>query len=68
LQIQAQFSEETMGVYAHGIDAIYHPHTTQKVLPGNVWIPEAIRYLYDAYVRLTVGSRVSILKGGFDFG
>ena len=51
-----------MAVYAHGIDAIYHPHATQKVLPGNAWIPEAIYYLYDAYIRLTVGSRVSTLR------
>ena len=32
---QAQFGDGLMGVYAHGIDAIYHPHTTQQVLPAN---------------------------------
>ena len=52
---KAQFGEETMRFYAHGINAIYHPRTTKIVLPANALISEAIHPLHDAYVRLIIG-------------
>ena len=37
------------------MDVIYYPRTSQIILPTNAWIPEAIHYLYNAYIRLAVG-------------
>ena len=52
---------KTVAVYAHGIDAIYHPRTTKIVLPANALISEAIRSLYrSAYYR---GRRGGVGRG-----